>query len=41
MELSTTEEVEDDGISDEEKVAAISENLKGYFVKSIELQQRI
>ena len=35
------EEVEDDGIPYEEKVAAISENLKGYFEKSIELQQRI
>lgn len=36
-----TEEVEDDGISYEEKVGAISENLKGYFEKSIELQERI
>ena len=36
-----TEEVEDDGIPYEEKVAAISENLKGYFEQSIELQQRI
>jgi type I restriction enzyme M protein len=36
-----TEEVEDDGIPYEEKVATISENLKGYFEKSIELQQRI
>ena len=36
-----TEEIEDDGISYEEKVGAISENLKGYFEKSIELQARI
>mgnify|MGYP006214275987 CR=1 FL=1 len=36
-----TEEVEDDGIPYEEKVATISENLKGYFEKSIELQERI
>ena len=36
-----TEEVEDDGIPYEEKVATISENLRGYFEKSIELQQRI
>lgn len=36
-----TEEVEDDGIPYEEKVAAISENLKGYFEQSIELQKRI
>jgi type I restriction enzyme M protein len=36
-----TEEVEDDGIPYEEKVAVISENLKGYFEKSIELQERI
>lgn len=36
-----TEEVEDGGIPYDEKVAAISENLKGYFEKSIELQQRI
>ena len=36
-----TEEVEDDGIPYEEKVATISENLKGYFEKSIALQQRI
>ena len=36
-----TEEVEDDGIPYEEKVATISENLKGYFEKSIELQKRI
>jgi type I restriction enzyme M protein len=36
-----TEEVEDDGISYDEKVATISENLKGYFEKSIELQERI
>ena len=36
-----TEEAEDDGIPYEEKVAAISENLKNYFDKSIELQERI
>lgn len=36
-----TEEAEDDGIPYEEKVAAISENLKTYFDKSIELQERI
>jgi type I restriction enzyme M protein len=36
-----TEEVEDDGIPYEEKVATISENLKRYFEKSIELQERI
>ncbi|MCO5249688.1 MAG: SAM-dependent methyltransferase, partial [Chitinophagales bacterium] len=36
-----TEEVEDDGIPYEEKVATISKNLKGYFEKSIELQERI
>lgn len=35
------EEAEDDGIPYEEKVAAISENLKNYFDKSIELQERI
>jgi type I restriction enzyme M protein len=35
------EEVEDDGIPYEEKVATISENLKGYFEKSIDLQQHI
>lgn len=36
-----TEEIEDDGNSYEEKVTAISENLKGYFEKSVELQARI
>ena len=36
-----TEEIEDDGISYEEKVTAISENLKGYFEKSVDLQARI
>jgi type I restriction enzyme M protein len=36
-----TEEVEDDGISFEEKVAEISTNLTSHFAKSIELQQRI
>ena len=36
-----TEEVEDDGISFEEKVATISESLKTHFNESIELQDRI
>lgn len=36
-----TEEVEDDGIPYEEKVATISENLKGYFEKSIDLHMKI
>jgi type I restriction enzyme M protein len=36
-----TEEVEDDGIPFEEKVATISENLKGYFEQSSALQERI
>ncbi|MDD3195396.1 MAG: class I SAM-dependent DNA methyltransferase [Paludibacter sp.] len=36
-----TEEVEDDGISFEEKVTALSESLKSHFEKSIELQERI
>jgi type I restriction enzyme M protein len=36
-----TEEVEDDGIPYEEKVAVISENLKSYFAQSIELQKHI
>lgn len=36
-----TEEIEDDGISYEEKVAEISQNLKGYFEKSTALQKRI
>ena len=36
-----TEEVEDDGISFEEKVAGISANLKAHFEKSAELQKRI
>jgi len=36
-----TEEAEDDGVPYEEKVATISENLKNYFDKSIELQERI
>jgi type I restriction enzyme M protein len=34
-----TEDVIDDGIPYEEKVATISENLKGYFSTSIELQK--
>jgi type I restriction enzyme M protein len=36
-----TEEVEDDGVSYEEKVAVISENLRNHFTKSVELQERI
>lgn len=36
-----TEDIEDDGISFEDKVAVISENLKSHFEQSIELQQRI
>lgn len=36
-----TEEAEDDGISFDEKVTEISQNLKGYFEKSTALQQRI
>jgi len=36
-----TEEVEDDGVSFEEKVTALSESLKSHFEKSIELQERI
>ncbi len=36
-----TEEVEDDGVSFEEKVSAISENLKSHFEQSIQLQERI
>ena len=36
-----TEEVEDDGISFEEKVNVLSENLKSHFEKSIVLQERI
>lgn len=36
-----TEEEEDDGITYEEKVTAISENLKGYFERSTALQARI
>jgi type I restriction enzyme M protein len=34
-------EAEDDGVSFEEKVAAITANLKQHFEKSIELQERI
>jgi type I restriction enzyme M protein len=33
--------VEDDGISFEDRVAGISENLKIHFEQSIELQERI
>ena len=36
-----TEEAEDDGISYDEKVTEISQNLKGYFEKSTALQERI
>jgi type I restriction enzyme M protein len=36
-----TEEVEDDGVSYDEKVAVISENLSNHFAKSVELQERI
>ena len=36
-----TEDVEDDGISFEDKVAEISENLKSHFEESIQLQERI
>ncbi len=36
-----TEEVEDDGISFDEKVGGITANLKEQFAKSIELQERI
>ncbi|MBK9329554.1 MAG: SAM-dependent DNA methyltransferase [Sphingobacteriales bacterium] len=36
-----TEDVEDDGVAYEEKVAIISENLKSYFAKSIDLQKDI
>lgn len=36
-----TEEIEDDGISFDEKVGGITANLKEQFAKSIELQERI
>ncbi len=36
-----TEDVEDDGVSFEDKVAVISENLKSHFEQSIQLQERI
>ena len=36
-----TEEAEDDGISYDEKVTEISQNLKGYFEKSTALHERI
>jgi type I restriction enzyme M protein len=36
-----TEDIEDDGISFEDKVAAISEKLKSHFEESILLQERI
>lgn len=36
-----TEDVEDDGISFEDKIAVISENLKSHFEQSILLQEQI
>jgi type I restriction enzyme M protein len=36
-----TEDIEDDGISFEDKVAEISKNLSAHFKESIELQERI
>lgn len=36
-----TEDIEDDGVSYEDKVTMISENLKSHFEQSIELQERI
>jgi type I restriction enzyme M protein len=36
-----TEDIEDDGISFEDKVSEISQNLSAHFKESIELQQRI
>ena len=36
-----TEDIEDDGISFEDKVAEISQNLSAHFKESIELQERI
>ena len=36
-----TEDIEDDGISFEDKVAEISQNLSNHFKESIELQERI
>lgn len=36
-----TEDVEDDGISFEDKIAEISQNLSAHFKESIELQERI
>ena len=36
-----TEDVEDDGISFEDKVAEMSQNLSAHFIESIELQERI
>jgi type I restriction enzyme M protein len=36
-----TEDIEDDGISFEDKIAVISENLKSHFEQSILLQERI
>jgi type I restriction enzyme M protein len=36
-----TEEIEDDGVSFDEKIAAITGNLKEHFEKSVELQNRI
>jgi type I restriction enzyme M protein len=36
-----TEDIEDDGVSFEDKVSVISENLKSHFEESIQLQERI
>ena len=36
-----TEDVEDDGVSFEEKISGITENLRVHFQQSIELQERI
>jgi type I restriction enzyme M protein len=36
-----TEDIEDDGVPFEDKIAVISENLKAHFEQSIQLQERI
>ncbi len=36
-----TEDIEDDGVSFEDKISVISENLKSLFEQSVELQGRI
>ena len=36
-----TEDIKDDGISFEDKIAVISEKLKSHFEQSIQLQERI